>query len=1632
MAHRDSVDKLLFWTSLSRANKDRRRTRGRRAKPRAQLGLELLEDRRMLSNFVVTNTDDSGAGSLRAALSSGSTTSVTFAPYLSGQTIVLTSGQLVINQDVSITGLGANELAISGNDSSRVFDVAGGTNVQISGLTIENGLQVGGDPTVSNGSLTLNGGGGGILNDGTLTLTDCTISGNAAQGANGGSSYQGGGYGGGITNAGSLTIVGSVLSDNSAIGGAGQSTPYGSGAGGGGAGLGGAIINLTNSSLELIDSTISGDLAIGGAGGTAGRPVSNATYPGGNGGNHVGIKTSGYYSGYGGGVLGVAQSPAFGVGAGGGQEVPFGANNGGQGGFGGGGGGGSVGSHYTGYFGVGGNGGAYAGSGGTGQSTYRDLSGGGGGGGAGLGGGLFNDNGTITVTSSTIANNTATGGAGGVAANSSADGSPGQGVGGGVFNHGGTVTVLSTIIAQNNLIMGTNGTDVFGTFNDSGNNFIGTTSGSSGFGAATLTGNPLLGTLADNGGPTETMALITGSPCIGTGADSVLAAPYNLTSDQRGFARETDGQVDIGAYEHQVLAPPQIQILSITPQNSTFTGAVATFTELDGGEPAADFTATINWGDGTTSAGTITESNVGVYTVSGTHRYAPGAYTLSVTVDNLGNAFTSIASMPTAASGATAATGINGLIYVFGGANSSGEALNTVQAYDPATGAWTTEASLPTAAIGAVAVADPSTGLIYVIGGNTGSNLLTTVQAYNPVTNSWTTEAFMPEQREYAAAALASDGQIYVIGGFAGGGITGGAVESYNPATNSWTVDNNLKISVQGAVAVADSNGLIYLFGGENSGGTALSTVETIDTQNGAQSTAPSMPFASAFQAAAAGDDGQIYVFGGSNGTSNLNTVAAFNPATGVWTSEPSLPSGRSHLAGVEGPNGAVYAIGGLDSSGNASAEVDDDFPAGPSGTASAQLVWEAAPTINGSSLGSFTVGVAASFDVFATGVPIPTLTETGTLPAGVAFTDNGDGSATLAGTPQPGSAGIYPITITADNGITPDASQTFDLTVNLVSQTINFTAPASPITYAPDEMVDLVATGGGSGNPVVFSIDSSSTGTGSISGDTLTITSGGTFVIDANQAGAGNYVPAPQVQQTLVVNPISQTITFSPPTSPILFVPDETVTLSATGGGSGNPVVFSIDPSSSGTGSISGNVLTLTSGGVFVIDANQAGNSSYSAAAQVQQTLVVNLVNVVDRANFQFNPLGEYPESGLIEDSKGDLFGTTEDGGADGDGTVFEVLAGSGVITTLASFDGTNGAFPIGGLVEDKSGDLFGTTSEGGAYGDGTVFEVLSGSGVITTLASFDGTNGSEPLGSLVLDSSGNLFGTTEDGGADGYGTVFEVQAGSGTITTLASFDDANGYGPAGGLVDDSSGNLFGTTFGGGADDDGTVFEVQAGSGAITTLASFDDTNGANPVAGLVDDSSGDLFGTTENGGTDDDGTVFEVQAGSGTITTLASFDYANGYGPAGGLVLDSSGDLFGTTSGGGAHGLGSVFEVQAGSGTITTLASFNGTNGSEPLGTLVARQQRQSLRHHRGWRCSRRGYGVRGAGGQRHHHHARLLERCAHTRPQRQPGRGSERRFLRHHHRRRRLWIRQRLRGASGQRRHHHAGLLQRQRRG
>ncbi len=272
---------------------------------------------------------------------------------------------------------------------------------------------------------------------------------------------------------------------------------------------------------------------------------------------------------------------------------------------------------------------------------------------------------------------------------------------------------------------------------------------------------------------------------------------------------------------------------------------------------------------------------------------------------------------------------------------------------------------------------------------------------------------------------------------------------------------------------------------------------------------------------------------------------------------------------------------------------------------------------------------------------------------------------------------------------------------------------------------------------------------------------------------------------------------------------------------------------------------------------------------------------------------------------------------------------AAAGEITTIASFNPAIGSAPDSNVNFDAAGNLYVTTLGAGTNsGAGTVSMLAAGSHTIMAVTTFLAPGPESPYGGVAFDAAGNRYGTTEQG-AYGSGVVYEIAKGSASVHTLFAFNVSNnvpnGGNPLGGVIFDASGNLYGTTYSAGAHGDGTIFKIKNGSNTLSTLASFNGTNGANPAAGLTIDAAGNLYGTTYGGGTKGDGTVFEIAKGSGTITSLAAFNGTNGASPTALVTLDAAGNIYGTTYYGGAKGDGTVFEIAKGSGTITSLASFN-----------------------------------------------------------------------------------------------------------
>lgn len=348
-------------------------------------------------------------------------------------------------------------------------------------------------------------------------------------------------------------------------------------------------------------------------------------------------------------------------------------------------------------------------------------------------------------------------------------------------------------------------------------------------------------------------------------------------------------------------------------------------------------------------------------------------------------------------------------------------------------------------------------------------------------------------------------------------------------------------------------------------------------------------------------------------------------------------------------------------------------------------------------------------------------------------------------------------------------------------------------------------------------------------------------------------------------------------------------------------------------------------------------------AAAQPTLTTVVS-----------FNgPNGSNPRAGVLVHSSGLVYGTTQNGGASGLGTTFRFDPATGVHTILASLDGAHGAYPAADPVVDAAGAVLTTFSSGGLGGGlGTVVRFAPPSAALSTLHTFQGPDGGSPRAAALVHAS-SIYATASSGGTSphcggGCGTLFRLSPdgiGGYTPTTMISFDLSDGAQPVAPLVADASGVLFGTTEYGGSSTAcfgglggcGTVFRFDTATSTLTTILSFDSQMGAHPSGALLLDRDANLIGTARSGGPSGVGVVFRIDAVTGLPSTVVAFNGANGAFPFAGLIADARGNMFGTTAFGGASDMGTVFRIDAATGTLTTLATFNGPNGNGPYCTLA-----------------------------------------------------------------------------------------------
>src|ERR1019366_42188 len=362
-------------------------------------------------------------------------------------------------------------------------------------------------------------------------------------------------------------------------------------------------------------------------------------------------------------------------------------------------------------------------------------------------------------------------------------------------------------------------------------------------------------------------------------------------------------------------------------------------------------------------------------------------------------------------------------------------------------------------------------------------------------------------------------------------------------------------------------------------------------------------------------------------------------------------------------------------------------------------------------------------------------------------------------------------------------------------------------------------------------------------------------------------------------------------------------------------------------------NVTTLNTGSYSVI----VSNALY-AVSSLKATLTV-VPNASPSAAMNELRLftggidGAFPYAGLIQGKDGNLYGTAEGGGLSFYGSIFRMTLAGG-LTTLYSFtDGNNGANPHARLVQGTNGNFYGTTDSGGTNGYGTIFKMTSG-GVVSFLHSFTGGgDGADSQTGLTPGADGNFYGASYQGGANSFGSIYKM-APNGAVTAVYEFTgSADGAYPYADLVQGKDGHFYGTTLEGGANGYGTVFGLTT-NGTLTTLASFNYTNGAYPQAGVILGTDGSFYGTTLEGGAGGYGTVFNLTT-NGTLTTLLSFGLTNGSSPAAALVQASDGNFYGTTPLGGT---GYNPSAGGGNGTVFRLIVPLFTNSQFTVASAVA----------------------------------------------------------------------------------------------
>jgi uncharacterized repeat protein (TIGR03803 family) len=356
----------------------------------------------------------------------------------------------------------------------------------------------------------------------------------------------------------------------------------------------------------------------------------------------------------------------------------------------------------------------------------------------------------------------------------------------------------------------------------------------------------------------------------------------------------------------------------------------------------------------------------------------------------------------------------------------------------------------------------------------------------------------------------------------------------------------------------------------------------------------------------------------------------------------------------------------------------------------------------------------------------------------------------------------------------------------------------------------------------------------------------------------------------------------------------------------------------------IRGNPLLASDGNIYFV--STAGGKAYGSIVKLAPDGTLSLVYAFATADEGYNVY-----AGLTEGADGNFYGTSYFGGDKNGGSIFKVTP-SGTFTLLRSLgeNKRDAYFPYGGVVQGPDGNLYGTTLRGGVNDKGTVFRISTSGSDFSIIASFAGSDGENPEGTLIVGADGNLYGTTLQGGSSNRGTIFRVTTG-GSVSTVYSFPslgafntlglstNETGANPRAGLFLAADGNYYGTAYQGGANGYGTVFRMTPG-GAVSVVHAFTGApfGSGFPLSGVTQDASGNLYGTTESGGYLNQGTAWRI-APDGTFSLLHSFSgtLIDGSKPNGTLV-PLGGAIYGATLSDSVSGEGVIFKLDTGTGGV------------------------------------------------------------------------------------------------------------------